>query len=131
MLKRHEKIHQSEQEIKKGLERIWYMSDYFDFIYWLKGTEVYQFQLCYDKKEHECTIHWNEEEGVKHFRIAGGGHNANSNKSPVFEPIETKVKSSVVMQFMSEGTALDSKIINLVMDKIGELNKGIIGSSAK
>jgi len=101
--------------------RKWFSDEYCDLIVWYDAQQkITGFQLCYDVRNNEHALTWQEGKGFDHHRIDSGETQPQMNMTPILIPDGAVPYQKLLHQFKERASGLDPEIFELVIRTLSE-----------
>lgn len=103
--------------------RRWFRGDDMELIVWYHDeaeplAEPIGFQLCYDLSGRERALTWRRDEGYSHTQVDTGERPFVAKMTPVLVPDGKLNGEDLRLAFLREAGPLDSRLVDLVAEKI-------------
>jgi len=107
-------------QVKGEPRRRWFDDEYFDLIVWFEpGSEIWGFQLCYDRERKPRALTWTRQHGYKHTGIDDGEHAVGASKSaPVLVADGAFDAPSVSARFEAAAGDVPPAILAFVLERL-------------
>ncbi|HAN05549.1 MAG TPA: hypothetical protein DCW72_08765 [Elusimicrobia bacterium] len=107
-------------QVKGEPRRRWFDDEYFDLIVWFEpGSEIWGFQLCYDREWKPRALTWTRQYGYKHTGIDDGEHAPGASKSAPVLVADGKFDApSVSARFERAAAEIPGDIAAFVLEKL-------------
>ena len=101
-----------------------FVDDFFDlFVWYTEASEIFGFQLCYDKQHDEHALTWRSDTGFRHRSVDDGGRSQRQ-ATPWLVPDGFCDSRGILSRFLDECGEVDPDIVDLVVRKLEELECG-------
>ena len=104
--------------------RRWFRDDKFDLIVFYPSAEreeISGFQLCYGRENGERVLTWLKSRGYRHNRVDDGEIPYHNKMSPILVKDGVFDPDSVLEEFLEAALQVDGEIIEVVKDRIKNL----------
>ena len=100
--------------------RRWFSSQRIDLFVWYEESEIFGFQICYDKGRREHALTWRRDLGWSHKAVDAGGSGMGFKGTPILVPDGDVPVTRIINEFEVAAKDLDEQVLGFVCGKLPE-----------